>query len=248
MGGCAVLIPMAEIQERWGVNPKVIVHAGGHRAEEIDGYAAAGAERVLWIEGNAELIPDLRSIVSTHPGGMDNRVAHALLAATSGQTMTLNISNNGMSSSVLPLGTHATVHPEVKFQGTADYVTRTLDEVAEEYGFLGADLLELDLQAYECEALRGAERLLESCQWVYSELNCDPLYTTTDLLPELDGILVAHGFELVQVVLAGCQRRDCSDRGNRWTGWGDGIFVRKENPRPYAETHPEDWLDWCGNQ
>lgn len=241
-----MLIPMSEIQERWGVNPKVLTHVGAHKAEEIDWYSAAGVERVLWIEGNEALIPALRSIVSTHSGGMDNRVAHALLAAESGLQLSLNIANNGQSSSVLELEHHKVAHPEVHYTGVTECVSRTLDEVADEYGFMGTtDLVCIDAQGFEGEILKGGERLLESAQWCYLEVNLLRLYRSCVLLPELDAWLNAHGFECMELRTAGCRYHDCSDGGSpRHVGWADALWSRVADPTPVKVKWPHDWAMW----
>lgn len=240
-----MLIPMAEIQERWGVNPKVIVHAGASEIQEADAYSAAGAERVLWIEGDKDTVRKARTLATRRRDGVDHRVAHAMLAAESGQTVTFHVMNNGQSSSLLELGTHSFRHPDVVQTGTAEYVTRTLDEVADEYGFMGADFLNMDLQCGEVPALRGSERLLESVQAISCECNLESLYVGCGLLPELDAFLVGHGFEAVELRTAGCRYADCSDGGSpRFVGWGDIAYLRTENPIAYRDKFPTDWAKW----
>lgn len=207
-----MLIPLHALTERHGVRPRVVVHAGAHRGEEADAYAAAGAARVLWVEGNPDLIAPLSEHLRSRPGGCVHTVVCALLAGEEG-TATLHVASNGESSSTLPFGTHAVEHPEVTYVGEVTLPTVTLDTVAAAYGFADADFLNLDLQGVELDALRGAPALLSSARWVYSEVNEAELYEGCGLLPDLDELLAGHGFRRVATQMTR-------------HGWGDALWAR----------------------
>lgn len=240
-----MLIPMSEIQERWGVNPRVVVHAGAHELQEAQAYSEAGAERVLWVEGDRDTVRKARAIAVRRRDGVDHRVAHAMLASKSGETVTFHVTNNGQSSSIFPLGTHLQAHPEVVETATVEYVTRTLDEVADEFGFMGADFLNCDVQAAEGEVLRGSPRLLESVQALVLEANIRELYRGGIMLPELDALINGYGFEVVELRTAGCRYEDCSDGGQpRFVGWADLVALRVDDPVPYRERFAQDWSMW----
>lgn len=239
---------------RHNVRPRVVVHAGAHVGQEAATYRALGAT-ALWIEANPTLINEL----SANVVGYGHTVAHACLGETTGETVTLhiaeadNMSNRGQSSSVLELGTHADKHPEVHYVDAVVMETLTLDDVVEQFHpeWLAPDappmMVNADLQGLEGAVFRGAPRTLDSASAVLAEINIDELYCGCTLLGDLDALLVGAGFELVEVVTAGCRRRNCSDGGNRWVGWGDGLWVRTGNPRPFTETHPDDAADWYAN-
>ncbi len=155
----------------------------------------------------------------------------ACLGATDGELATFNVadtpsgSNRGMSSSVLPFGTHVERHPNVSYVTHIELVTRTLDSVVAEASATGYNLLVVDVQGYELEVLRGAEQALAHADCVYSEVNVDELYRGCALLPDLDRFLETRGFARVEMKLYGSQHRDERD-GERWFGWGDGVWVR----------------------
>jgi hypothetical protein len=224
-----------------------IVHAGAHWAEEARAYYEAGCERVLWIEGDPQHRSELLARLAPFP---DQRVAFAILDAEPGRAVTFHRaqsadgSNAGQSSSILPLGTHATVHPEVRYVDEFQAVTETLDEVYARNWYTDGPLpamVALDIQGGELSALRGAPRLLRDIAAVYSEVNIDELYQGGGLLPDLDNFLAFAGFECVRCVLAGDQRRG----GPSWLGWGDGLWVRTaESPRTFADRFPAEAADW----
>ncbi|MEO1482664.1 MAG: FkbM family methyltransferase [Myxococcota bacterium] len=81
---------------------------------------------------------------------------------------------------------------------TANVVS--LDQWAADNGVPGTDLLKLDLQGFELEALRGATELLaSSVRAIYSEAQLTPLYRGAALFSDIDIFLRAQGFELFRI-------------------------------------------------
>jgi len=233
-----MLIPFIELAHRHGIVVERAIHAGAHLAEEAGAYQDIGARHVLWIEGNPELITRIRLNVAPY----GHHVVQALLGAESGREVDFNVSNfDSMSSSVLEFGTHPDHHPEVVFISQKRLRLQTLDHVVEASGFAGADFINLDLQGYELECLKGGERCLAQVRTVYTEISVDELYRGGVQFPELDAWLNAHGFEAVEARLYGSQRRHS---GQHFFGWGDCVYVRTASPRPFAEIHPADAADW----
>jgi FkbM family methyltransferase len=236
-----VLIAFAALVRRHRLAVDRVIHAGGHLGEEAPAYQQVGARDVLWIEGNPDMIPRLTANVAPY----DHRVVQAMLGSEPGRTVSFHVSNNdSMSSSLLDLGTHSIAEPGIVYVGDQSHRLQTLDAVADASGFIGADFLNLDLQGYELECLKGAERVLEHVRTVYVEVNVDELYRGCVLLPELDAWLNARGFEAAEVLLSGSARRDVPKGSPPFLGWGDACYLRVAEPRPLAEIHPEDAADW----
>jgi FkbM family methyltransferase len=222
-----MLISLRQVLERHGLRIGGSVHAGAHLGQEAEVYRSCGIADVLWIEANPALIDELRANVE--PRG--HRAVQACLGATSGARVTLNIAddeartNRGLSSSLLPLGTHRDRHPEVAYVDAIELETRTLDSVAAEHGAMEWNLLVMDVQGYELQVLEGAAETLPHVDCVYSEVNVDELYEGCVLLPDLDAFLAAREFTRVETRLWGSQHRDERD-GEGWFGWGDAVWVR----------------------
>lgn len=236
-----MLIPLQDLATQHGIVPHSVIHAGAHLAEEAPAYRAAGVTNVLWIEGNPDLIDRLEGILAPY----GQKVVQALLGAEPGREVTFHVSNfDSMSSSVLEFGTHTSASPEVLFVGAQTHRLQALDEVARQAGFLGADFLNLDLQGYELECLKGGERVVAKLNTIYTEVNVDELYSGCVLLPELDLWLNERGFEAAAVKLYGCSRRDCADGQHKFFGWGDCCYVRVPVPRRFQDVYPEEAADW----
>jgi FkbM family methyltransferase len=184
--------------DRFGVLPSRVLHVGAHEAEEADLYARWGAE-VLWVEANPTLADRLKQ------RGL-NVVCGA--AWSSAGPLTLHVASNGHSSSVYPMGLHTIRHPDVHTVGTVQTEGFRLDSLP-----FAPDMLNLDIQGAELEALKGAVGLLGGVRWICTEVSSEELYVGQSLVPELDRWLSQRGF--VQVAA------EWTDRG-----WGDALYVR----------------------
>lgn len=202
-----MMIPMHEVvaMSPWPITG--VIHAGAHLGEEAGFYRQARIKKVLWIEGN----PDLMAKLNRNVTRFGHRTVNALVGAEPG-TATFHVSNNGQSSSVLELGTHKEKHPEVHYVAERELPIRTIDDIAAEFGAIGYNFLNLDLQGYELEALKGATEVLKQVDYIYTEVNVDELYVGCARLPELDAFLA--DFERVSTSMAGN------------TGWGDAYYCR----------------------
>jgi FkbM family methyltransferase len=113
-------------------------------------------------------------------------------------TVTMNVSANSVSSSVLPILDRSTASaPATAYVGTEEVPATTVDELLPR---LGADpartLVKIDVQGYEQSVLAGAAASLPDLAGVRCELSLVPLYEGQPLLPELVASLAASGFGL----------------------------------------------------
>jgi len=184
-----------------------VLHVGAHLAEEFDLYRQEGFGRTLWVEAQHELIPKIRETIA----GSDDVVYQAAVWSETGKTMTLQITNNGQSTSLYQLAEHLTAYPTIlPVEDRAVPTTRLDDLIPAEESF---DFVNLDIQGAELEALRSMGTRITSIKWIYSEVNQRMLYKNIPLVGELDDFLAAYNFRRVATV---------------WTGfgWGDALYSR----------------------
>lgn len=199
---------MAEVVAA-GVKPGPVVHVGAHLGEEARFYARFGFSPVWWIEGNADVLPQLRKNVEPLGG-----VVVGALVSDQSKTLTFHLASNGQSSSYYELGTHAREHPDVTYVGTRTLEATTLDDLVSA-GRIGAlvTLLCMDVQGAELDVLRGSERLLEGVQACYLEVNTDDVYQGCAQEPEVTAWLGARGFtKRIEKITA--------------HSWGDCLYTR----------------------
>lgn len=113
-------------------------------------------------------------------------------------TISINIAENSVSSSVLPmLNSHLIAAPNSKYTGKEMVPLVSLDSVAFDYLKDGANaFLKIDTQGYEKQVLIGAEKILSRVSGVQIELSLVPLYKDQMLMPELMAWMNSLGFDL----------------------------------------------------
>jgi FkbM family methyltransferase len=124
-------------------------------------------------------------------------VERAAASARAG-ALTINVSDNSVSSSVLPmLERHARAAPSSRYVRTEEVAATTVDELVSTHGLTPAStLLKIDVQGHELSVLEGAAKTLSQFGAVRTELSLVPLYEGQALLPEIMAHLDEHGFEL----------------------------------------------------
>ena len=201
-----MLIKVDEIVKAWSIYPTGIIHIGAHAAEESNEYQKHNWKPVIWIEANPLLIDQLRVIV---PG--EDVVICAALWDEDGMSIDFNLASNGESSSLLLPAKHLNEYPDIHFNSKIALQTKRLDSLLTEI----PNFLNLDVQGAELKVLRGLGRLIDSLEFIYTEVNDAELYVNCAKLKDIDIFLDLHGFNRV------CLRR----AGN--SGWGDALYVRR---------------------
>jgi len=124
---------------------------------------------------------------------------HAL--GSSAAESEIHISRNSYSSSLLEMEErHLRTAPESAYVGTENISVLPLDSIWDEV-VDGSDrpFLKLDVQGFELEALRGAERSLAALVGVQCELSLVPLYAGAPTHKEVMEHLEAAGFRLAGI-------------------------------------------------
>lgn len=206
-----MLIPVPELVARYKVRPHGVLHLGADSGQERSDYRRARWQPVWWVEARPDAVELCRRNLRSMP---QHHVLHAALGETDDEPCTLHVATNGQSSSLLELGTHAVEHPDVTYSDELTMRTTALDTLVDRHR-VRADFVNIDLQGVELRVLRGGERFVAGCRWVYSEVNRGELYEGCDRFDELDAWLTDHGFGLRELRMAGDH------------GWGDAFWTRR---------------------
>ncbi len=187
-----------------------ILHVGAHECEEKNDYEKYATQNVYWVEAMKDKVQMMKE---RH---QNINIYHAIVSDQDGQEITLNISNNGQSSSILELGTHKEKHPEVHYIAKETSKSKTLKTLIEEekIDMNNVNFLNLDIQGAELKALKSMGDYLNKINYIYTEVNTDYLYVDCCLFGEIDEYLNGFGFK--RIVKQMC--------GN--TGWGDAFYLR----------------------
>ena len=110
---------------------KGIVHIGAHHGEEIETYAQSGVKNVLWIEANQKMMKHLYDKTRAYP--VNSKYYCVALSNTDDEIVSLNIANNGQSTSLLEFGTHATMYPHITYTERQTVKTKTFERLVRDH-------------------------------------------------------------------------------------------------------------------
>lgn len=166
-----------------GFVPSLIFDVGAYRGDFArDCLAVWPQARIVCFEPQRQRRHDLEAL-ATASGQID--VYPMLLGSSQQPAVTLNVKET--ASSVL--AEHYSAHPkEVCAQSTVDLIVR------ERYRGGGPDLLKVDVQGYELDVLKGAERSLAAVAVLLLELNLIDIHKGVPLIAEVIRWLDERGF------------------------------------------------------
>ena len=205
-----MLVPIRELVGDFNLKVSGVLHVGAHEAEEALEYELFSWLPITWIEAQPELVYQLRSQLDP----TKHIVLEAAVYDQNGKELSFNISTNSQSSSLLEFGTHAQDYPGVVNTSSFKVRTQRLDSVLE--GLSIPNFINLDIQGVELKALIGLGHLIDSIDYVYTEVNRKEVYKECDLIDSIDAFLTSKGFKRIAV------------RWHWYQGWGDALYIRRD--------------------
>jgi len=161
---------------------------------------------------------------------MDPRVTLFPTFIGDGTSHTFHLNNVDATSSLLPLN-HALTQQLVELSHlrtvqTESVATSRLDDVLAGTGHV--DFLKLDIQGFELPVLRHAAQTLAQTQVVHCEIGFAPIYAGQALFSEVETLLRASGFYLLDFYsLCRYQSVGTVHVTRDRLGWGDAVFFRE---------------------
>ena len=206
-----MLIEFSHLCQKYQFKPGGIIHIGAHNLEEMDKYLSEEVFKIIWIEGN----PDLVSKNSHRVDGTNQKLFHGLVYSKDNKEVEFNITNNLQSSSILEFGKHKEYHPQVEFIETRKMTTTRVDTLLEKNGINPEefDFVNLDIQGVELQALKGFGKYLDHIKYIYTEVNSGEVYKNNDSIEDLDLFLSGFGFKRVETEMTPFE-------------WGDAFYIR----------------------
>jgi FkbM family methyltransferase len=172
-----------------------VVEAGAHVGSDTRAIARRWPGATIHaFEPVPELFEALERNVRRLPGVRCYRLA--LGAVTGPVPMWLSSGASDGSSSLRAPKTHLTSHPDVGFESVATVQSVSLDDWSGEHD-VRPDLLWLDLQGGELDALRAGESVLEHVRLIHTEVSVIEEYEGCALYPELRSWLEQRGFRVL---------------------------------------------------
>ncbi len=193
------MLDIEKLIEEHAIKPRGVIHIEANTASELEEYLSMGFQKILYIEANPELIPELKKKAARYPGIVF--VVHAAVTDVDG-LIKLRVTSQNQSSSILALGKHLEIYPSIKEVKQVEVPARRIDTLLGEHGHRPADynFLNIDIQGAELLALRGSLELLPFIDAINTEVNLEELYQGCAMLSELEDFLAAHNFNRAAMV------------------------------------------------
>jgi FkbM family methyltransferase len=203
-----MVISLENLIKEYSIKINGIIHIGGHRGSEINVYKNLGVENAIFFEPLSNNYAYLsEALKNTNYIGKNI----ALGNVQGNIDMYVEDVNQSMSSSILKPKKHLEQYPGIVFTRMENVIIDKLDNVdinLNDYNFIN-----MDVQGYELEVLKGATETLNKIDYIYCEVNNDELYENCALIDELDKFLSTYSF-----------KREVTD----WCGgtWGDALYIK----------------------
>lgn len=162
-----------------------VLHIGAHTGQEAPLYEELGIKNVVWVEANPAVIPRLRANVEP----LGHRVIECAVGGWDERANFHVTSNDGESSSLLQLGEHKDLWPDITVTHTVQVKSRPLNILFPECDLWKCNLWVLDIQGGEYYALANACMALSFADFILTELNFSNMYLCGGSVEEIDRLL-----------------------------------------------------------
>ncbi len=204
-----MILDINTIAKKYNIKSKGVLHIGAHLGQEAETYHLLGMNKMIFVEANPAIYAKLLTNIQKYPKAI------AINACISDKIEDVSFhvsSNEGQSSSILELGTHKTLHPEVSYIDKMKLRTSRIDEVLQGKDIDGIDFLNIDIQGMELPALKSLGSLLMNFKYAYLEVNREQVYEGCAEIGEIDEYLKNFGFTRLET---------------QWVnGWGDAFYAK----------------------
>jgi FkbM family methyltransferase len=204
-----MLLDLKSLKEKYNLNITGVIHVGAHHGQENTVYNELNIENRIFFEPLKDSFEILKNNVS------EQYTLYNFALGSENKKVTMNVerNNQSQSSSILVPKLHLTQYPNIIFNETEEVNMVRLDDV--NFDLNKYNFIMIDVQGYELEVFKGAEKTLQKIDYIMSEINRDELYENCAKIEELEVFLGHFGFKLVE---------------ENWAGgtWGDGFFIKKD--------------------
>jgi len=160
-------------------------------------------------------------------------VENFAVGASDSEEVKFNVNKYDETSSILKPSEFMKERKIMHAEKEIEVMMRRIDKYCEERNIAKIDLIKMDLQGYELEALKGCGDFLSKIEVIYAEVNFIKIYENQPVFSEIDVFLSSKGFRLYNIYNMG--RNSKSGQ----LGAGDAMWVN-DKFYPYIFI-PEKW-------
>ncbi|MGC9527237.1 MAG: FkbM family methyltransferase, partial [Limnospira sp.] len=185
-------LKLQQIFESHKITPRGIVYVGAGDGRSLKRFANFEAAKILLIEANPETCERLTITL----GDQQNIQIVPMAIATENGSATLHITNIESHSSTLNFTGYKTLYPNLIETHKITIEKRNLDTLLSELNLSPEDfnILFLDIQGAELNALKGASQLLDHIDAIYTTTSEEQLFQKGATLEQVNAFLNEHYF------------------------------------------------------
>jgi FkbM family methyltransferase len=181
---------VVELFKNYDIDLYGVIHVGAHYGQEYNDYVSMGMKNIIYIE---PLKDNYKVLLESLPQDARVKTFNIAIGNMTGEIdMFVETANRGQSSSVLEPGTHLDTYPSIVFDKKETVKIDKLDNL--EFDRSLYNVLNIDVQGYELEVLKGATETLKSIDVIFSEVNTGEVYKGCAKMDEIDAFLKPFGF------------------------------------------------------
>ena len=201
------------------MNVTGVIHVGAHHGQEHARYLRAGARKIIYFEPVPKIFDILAENIKKTQEISDSMCETVLYNCALGndnksiEMFVESFDRYGCSSVLEPSSNYS----HIPFSKSKNIQMRKLDDIVSDDVF---NFLNIDVQGYELEVLKGSTRVLDNIEYIMCEINRETPkkkldYKNASLVEEVCEFLSDYGFILVE---------------ENWAGvsWGDGFFIKQK--------------------
>ncbi len=202
---------MNKIIKKYNLEIDGLVHFGAHKGQEVDSYLENKIKNIHLFEPQNHAFSYLKSNFE----GLDEITLYNFGLGNTEEKVNLfkEKDNDGMSSSILEPLKHKKYYPEIHFEGKEQILIKRYENLNIE----NVNFLNIDIQGFEIEALKGCGIKLDDFDYIYTEVNRKELYRGNPNIREIDNYLDQFNFLRVQTFWASSN-----------LPFGDALYIKKE--------------------
>lgn len=209
-----MIISIASIQSEHQVNISGIIHVGGNKGEEIPSYFEQGITTIVSFEPLPNPYIELQDRANQYNSEHNTNIKTYNVALGNENTEVEMYVSPAFTecSSVLKPQDVLVDYPDIIFNKRELVSLKKLDDYYEDCA--RCNFLNMDVQGYELEVLKGGTKTLQHIDTVYCEVNNKKLYENCALIEDIDEFLLEYNFKRKVVDWKG-------------VGWGDALYIKE---------------------
>jgi FkbM family methyltransferase len=204
------MLDFALLIRQHNITPRGIIQLGAHRFQEKEIFTGLGVFNFVLVEPQRQAF----EIMKERAKGLNALCFNVAVSDKRGFfTMNCDNVNQGQSSSLLKPKDHLIIYPGIEFPRTETVEVELLENLP--FDWDKYNVLVMDLQGNELNAMKGSGNLLNYIDAIYTEVNFREMYQDGCLMEELDEFLDKFKFKRVATG---------PDFNNQ--GWSDAFYVK----------------------